>query len=360
MFLQFGTSRFLQAHADLILSEAMPGGQVCVVQSSGSAETAGRVAALAQEGGFPVRIQGLRDGHTVDEETRVTSVRRALSSATHWPDVVREALDCRFLLSNVSEAGYRTQPADRAAGFDNAMSFVAKLCLLLKARFEAGCDPITIMPLELFPSNGAHLRDGVTRLATARGESAGFIDSLSRHIWVNSLVDRIVSEPLHPVGAVAEPYCLWAIETTDGLDLPFTHPAVTVVADLKPYERLKLYLLNLSHTYMAHVWLSRHLPANLTVSAFLADETLAAPYRTMIAREVLPTFANAGMARAAEAYVQTTLERFGNPFLNHRLADIASGHAAKVASRLASFLDWARDTGDASPKPVLAAIVDAT
>ncbi len=360
MFLQFGTSRFLQAHADLILSEAMPGGQICVVQSSGSTQTAGRVAALAQEGGIPVRIQGLRDGRAVDEETRVTSIRRALSSATHWPDVVREALDCRFILSNVSEAGYKAQPADRMAGFDNAMSFVAKLVELLKARLEAECGPVTIMPLELFPSNGAHLREAVTRLAIARGESAGVIDSLSRHIWVNSLVDRIVSEPLHPVGAVAEPYCLWAIEETEGLALPFTHPAVRVVADLKPYERLKLYLLNLSHTYMAHVWMSRRLPADLTVSAFLADETLAVPYRSMIEREVLPAFAAAGLAADAEAYVQTTVERFGNPFLNHRLADIASGHAAKVASRIASFLDWARDTGDGSPKPALTAIVDAT
>ena len=44
--LQFGTSRFLQAHADLFLSEG-PGtiGPVTVVQTSGDAGRRGRLAA---------------------------------------------------------------------------------------------------------------------------------------------------------------------------------------------------------------------------------------------------------------------------------------------------------------------------
>ena len=73
-------------------------------------------------------------------------------------------------------------------------------------------------------------------------------------LWVNSLVDRIVSEPLEPLGAVAEPYALWAIEDQPGLELPCRHGAIVVAADLKPYERLKLFILNLGHTYLAELW----------------------------------------------------------------------------------------------------------
>ena len=45
--IQFGTSRFLQAHADLFLSEGTPAVAVTVVQTSGDPARAGRLAALA-------------------------------------------------------------------------------------------------------------------------------------------------------------------------------------------------------------------------------------------------------------------------------------------------------------------------
>jgi tagaturonate reductase len=48
------------------------------------------------------------------------------------------------------------------------------------------------------------------------------------------------------------------------------------------------------------------------------------------------------MMSEAQPYVRVTLERFQNPFLEHRLADIAQNHAAKVRNRIAAFLDWVR------------------
>lgn len=50
--LQFGTSRFLQAHADLFISQALSRGQalgkVTVVQTTASPDSARRVQALAR------------------------------------------------------------------------------------------------------------------------------------------------------------------------------------------------------------------------------------------------------------------------------------------------------------------------
>jgi tagaturonate reductase len=58
--LQFGTSRFLQAHADLFVSEAMKVGKalgpITIVQTTGSSERSGRLVALAAQEGFPVHI----------------------------------------------------------------------------------------------------------------------------------------------------------------------------------------------------------------------------------------------------------------------------------------------------------------
>ncbi len=52
-----------------------------------------------------------------------------------------------------------------------------------------------------------------------------------------------------------------------------------------------------------------------------------------------------------------TLERFGNPFLDHNLSDIAGNNSDKVQRHLAAFCQWARDKGDSSPKPRLETII---
>ena len=65
--IQFGTSRFLQAHVDLFVHEARQAGQaagpITVVQSSGAADRAGRVAAFGQP--YPVIIRGVQEGRAV-------------------------------------------------------------------------------------------------------------------------------------------------------------------------------------------------------------------------------------------------------------------------------------------------------
>ncbi|WP_245337545.1 hypothetical protein [Shinella sp. HZN7] len=174
-------------------------------------------------------------------------------------------------------------------------------------------------------------------------------------VWANSLVDRIVSEPIEPAGAVAEPYALWAIEKGPGVVAPCRHPAIQLVDDLKQIERLKLHILNLGHTVSRRYLAATggggdsgrariHRPAAV-------EEALTAIYR----QEVLPVFARLPGGDGAEDYLAITLERFANPFLNHRLADIAQNHVQKVERRIGAFLDLAKPFG--LPQPRLAAIV---
>ena len=56
--------------------------------------------------------------------------------------------------------------------------------------------------------------------------------------------------------------------------------------------------------------------------------------------EVVPGFRLHGLGDEAEVYVATTLERFLNPYLEHRLADIAGNHAEKVVRRIIGFQEW--------------------
>ena len=103
------------------------------------------------------------------------------------------------------------------------------------------------------------------------------------------------------LGAVAEPYALWAIEDQPGLELPCRHAAIVVASDLKPYERLKLFILNLGHTYLAEIWAQRGGAPALTVREAMADA--AVPRRSSmrsIGEEVLPVFAAIGMGNEAQ------------------------------------------------------------
>ncbi|HHW32715.1 MAG TPA: mannitol dehydrogenase family protein [Paracoccus solventivorans] len=354
--LQFGTSRFLQAHADLFFAQAEPPLAVTVVQSSGDAARAARLAALAAPGGYPVRIRGLERGRAVEQELRVDSVRRTLSTASDWPAL--ERLFCEqveIVISNTADAGYQPQPADLDPAPSQAMSFPAKLAHLLAARFHAGARPLQVMPLELVPENGRVLRARVLEILRGNGMPAAVADWVAGLGFANSLVDRIVSEPLEPAGAVAEPYALWAIEAAPGIIAPCNHPAVQMVPDLEEIERLKLHILNLGHTALVDFWRRSGARPGALVRE-LMDAPEGAALLALYDAEVIPGFAQKGREPQARAYLAATLDRLRNPFLDHRIEDIAQNHTQKAERRIAAFLDWIGPGGPATPQ--LHAIVE--
>lgn len=360
--IQFGTSRFLQAHVDLFAHEARAAGQavgpIAVVQTTRSAARAGRVKAFGRPEGYPVIIRGIENGAAADRSITVTSIDRGLSAAEDWAELSKLfALDADVIVSNTGDTGYEIPDTDRGPALlsgDAPRSFPAILTALLHARWQAGARPLTVLPCELVNHNGRVLRAAVLDLAGGSGAPADFGDWISREvIFADSLVDRIVSEPLEPIGAVAEPYALWVIERQPRLVAPFEHPSLVLADDLEPFERLKLHILNLGHTALADRWLSERRAPDETVRALLADTAMRGWLEDLYAREVVPGFEARGMGAAATDYVATTMDRFLNPYLDHRVADIAQNHATKIERRIGAFLDW---TGGATPTPVLDAI----
>jgi len=359
--IQFGTSRFLQAHAAFFIHEARQSGQdvgpVTVVQVSGASSRSGRVAAFGNPEGYPVVIRGMSDGRSVDRTVQVTSVDRGLSAIEHWEELSRLfSEDAEFVISNTGETGYRTWPEEDHFGAADRVprSFPAKLAALLVRRWQASGRPLVILPCELMTGNGRVLQQTVIDCARLNHAPPEFHTWLDDHVaFAETLVDRIVSEPIEPVGAVAEPYALWAIKRAPGVRAPCRHPSIVLTDDLEPYERLKLHILNLGHTFLAEIWQREDRPADETVRAILADKDIRARLDALYENEVLPGFAANGMGDEAKAYVATTLDRFLNPFLDHRIADISQHHPEKVARRIHAFLDWTDKAGSTSGMPVL-------
>ena len=352
--LQFGTSRFLQAHADLFISQAMDAGDalggITVVQTTASAQSSARTEALARGEGYEVHVRGLQDGATVDEVHRCRSVKAALQATRQW-GVVRDEVASgavQVILSNTGDSGWLLDPGDSpsalAAGASAPASFPAKLLVLLHDHWLAWHGrALSVMPCELVSRNGDALRDIVLGLAKEWQLPADFVEHL-RHevVWANSLVDRIVSQPLHPVGAVAEPYALWAIERQEGLVLPCRHPAIVLTDDLTRFERLKLHLLNLGHTWLAQLWLRAGEPTGFTVLQAMDDPAMRFELEAVWADEVLPVFDDWGLGDEARQYLGVLRDRLLNPFLAHRLSDIAQNHAQKKERRFGPVLAHAK------------------
>jgi tagaturonate reductase len=358
--LQFGTSRFLLAHADLFISEALAKGEalgkVTLVQTTGSAESARRIAALTAGGSYPVKIRGLAADAVVDQEVQGKAIGKALHAAQYWPAVRRAAMAARVVLSNTGDRGFALDPLDTAVTIKDRSSaprsFPAKIAALLLERSEMSpAEPISLFPCELVDRNGDRLRTLVSELGLGWNFPSSYFDYLERQCrFANSLVDRIVSEPIEPVGAVAEPYALWAIEQQEGLVLPCTHPAIVVTGDLERYQWLKLHILNLGHTFLADVWLREGRPASETVRDILSDAHVRFRLETVWQAEVLPVLAARGLGDAAPRYIREVLDRFLNPFLVHRLADIAGNHAEKIARRIAPIVEGGRTIGLEQPQ----------
>ena len=363
--IQFGTSRFLQAHADLFIHEARVAGQdigpITVVKTTRGTERSGRVSAFGDQAGYPVIIRGIIDNQTVNNTLTVKSIDSGMIADRDWQKISDLFVnEVQVVISNVGESGYAI-PAEDEVNAPTAgqvpASFPAKLLSLLHARYLAGGKPLLVLPCELISNNGKVLRQILVGLADKWKLDQVFNKWMATQVTIcDTLVDRIVSEAIDPVGAIAEPYALWAIKREASYKIPFTHPAIVETDDLEPFLRLKLHILNLGHSFLAEIWRSEKRPPDETVREILSDLAIKRRLTDLYREEVIPGFAGYGMAEAATTYVAATLERFENPFLNHRLSDIAQNHRLKLDRRVVDFIAWIKKPNPSANVKMLQAL----
>ena len=332
--LQFGTGRFLRSFVDLFIHEANEFGDtrwdVVAVQSTGD-ERARQLCS----GPFQVALRGMFGGERVDTVTTVHSIRRALAATTSWGEVlsVGECETLKVVVSNTTEAGLALDDADherRAV----PCSYPAKLLDVLIRRYQAGLPAITIMPCELVDWNARVLRALVLDQATRWGVDEEIRVWVGEAVtWCDTLVDRIVSAPPddHPLLAedpllsVAEPFALWAVADAS---MPIEHPAIQVVDDVMPFSLRKVRILNGAHTALVEKALGKF----VTVREAMADPETRDWLETLVIEEIVPVV-DARVEDAAP-FARDVFERFENPFLDHRLEDVALHQSDKVSIRL--------------------------
>jgi tagaturonate reductase len=364
--LQFGEGNFLRAFVDWMIdamnARGLFRGRAVLVQpiSTGLAETIN-----AQDGLYTVLLRGNQQGEVREERRIVSAVSRCVSPYADFDAFLWCAKnpDLRFIVSNTTEAGIKTDPADR---FDArpAQSFPGKLTQLLHARFtHFGGDPargLVLLPCELIENNGTQLRRAVLETARAWNLSSDFVRFVGEAcLFTDTLVDRIVTgHPRDEIEALGdklgyddallvagEIFHSWVIATprplNDELPLQAAGLNVTFTHDLRPYRERKVRILNGAHTMTA---LAAFLAGHETVRDCVQDPLFFGYLERGIHEEILPTL-ELPQGQLTD-FSASVLERFDNPFIRHYLASIALNSVSKYKARiLPTVFDYVRARG---------------
>ena len=217
------------------------------------------------------------------------------------------------------------------------------LVAALARRWRDGVPPFTIVSCDNLPGNGRLLKRLLVRLAGL--QDPALAQMLEDHLACPcTMVDRIVpattSEDRARISAslgvrdawpvVTEPFTQWVIED----DFPLGRPrwelmGAQFVADVAPYEAMKLRLLNGAHSCIAYLgYLSR-----ATTVADAMDLPGMADYVARLMLEILPTL-HVPDGFDAVGYCAALIKRFCNPALKHRTWQIAMDGSQKLPQRL--------------------------
>jgi fructuronate reductase len=261
----------------------------------------------------------------------------------------------RIVSLTVTEKGYCHDPATGAlnethpdivhdlANLRAPRSAPGFIIEALRRRREAGVPPFTVLTCDNLPSNGRTVKRVLTRFAELVSPEFGeFIaEELS---CPSTMVDRIVpatsdedrtriSDALGVTDAwpvVTEPFTQWVIEDRFPQGRPaWERAGVEFVADVEPYEHMKLRLLNGSHSTLAYLG---YLSGYETVAETMADPAFVRLIEGLM-NEVTPTLhMPSGLDLAP--YKRALVERFKNPALKHRTWQIAMDGSQKLPQRL--------------------------
>ncbi|MFC6689396.1 mannitol dehydrogenase family protein [Jhaorihella thermophila] len=214
----------------------------------------------------------------------------------------------------------------------------------LRLRRDRGLAPPAVLSCDNVQGNGKVTRAAVEGLAAMISD--GLRDWVAGNVaFPNGMVDRITPATTDAERAliarefgladaspvVCEPFRRWVLED----DFPLGRPAleevgVQFVADVAPYETMKLRILNAGHAAIAY---PAALLGHVHVHEAMADPDIAAWLHALMTREVIPVLPPIA-GEDYHAYLATCADRFANP----RVRDTVARLAQDGSNRLPKFI----------------------
>lgn len=348
----FGPGAFHRAHQAFYVDRLLRDDPAWAI-SAVSLRSASVRDALASQDGLYTLVE--LDAHPT---ARVIGSIRELLVAIEEPAAVRARLshpETSLVTTTVTEKGYCLDAGVRLdldhpdirhdlGGCEAPRSVIGWLVEGLRLRRERDLPPFLVVCCDNVANNGKILGDAVRTFAEQVDPAlADWIEARARfpRVVVDSITpatDEALRRQAQEMTGLydewpvqRERYAQWVIEETDFPRQPdWESVGVTLSRDVGHFERAKLRMLNAAHSTLAYVGCLLGLE---TVHQAMARPELKAFIETLLAQDIEPLLADRH-AHDLTAYRRSTLQRFENPAIRHRLAQIACDGSQKLPVRI--------------------------
>lgn len=369
----FGVGNFHRSHEAMYVDRLMNAGTdlewgICGVGLLPQ-DAAMRDVLVAQDGLYTLVVRHSEG----DLEPRVIGSVLEYLLAADDPDAVFARLvdpAVRIVSLTVTEGGYLKRPADGAFAAEHvdvlhdvaqparprtAFGYIVEA---LRRRRVAGVEPFTVLSCDNLQGNGEYTRQTVSGFAAL--VDPDLADWIRQEVaFPNAMVDRITPVTTDTDRTVlqadfgiddqwpvpAEPFTQWIVEDHFPAGRPrLERVDVQFVDDVRPYELMKLRLLNASHQGLA--WFGG-LFGDVLVDRAMRRSELRDYLLAYMRREAVPTLDPVPGVDLDE-YLDTLVERFSNP----RMGDTVRRLGTDGTNRMATFVLPAVRENLAAGRPV--------
>ena len=342
------------AYTDAVLNLQLPGWQAWGI-SGVSLRSAGVREQMNPQHGLYTVVERSAEGEVCQV---LGAIKQVLVGAEDREAILSlmAAKATKIITITVTEKGYCHDPGSGelnvehpqiAADLQNPaapQSCVGFIVAALQRRMQQGLKSFTVLSCDNLPSSGQLMRNIVMQYAErVDPQLAQWI--ATHTAFPDAMIDRIVPatteddktalyEKLNlrdEAMVVTESFNQWVIQDTfsDGRP-PWEKAGVLMVDDVAPYKALKLRLLNGSHSLIAY---TGFLAGYETVSEAMSDQNIKRLVRLFMDRDAGETVIAPEGFKLAQ-YKQELIDRFCNPGLKHRTAQIAMDGSQKIPQRI--------------------------
>lgn len=309
-----------------------------------------------------------------NERMRVVGAVAKILVAPEDPGAVIEALaagSTSVVTVTVTEKGYCLKPGGRDLDLSHVdiehdilhpaapKTLVGFLLAACRLRRERGIPGFNLLSCDNLPDNGALLRGCL--LTAARLQDSTLAHWIEASIgFCSTMVDCMVPATSNAIAesiqrragysdtacVLSENFRQWVIQDNFIAPTPdWGSAGASVVHDVAPYERMKLRLLNGSHSALA--FLGALHGYNYIYEA-AADPQIRVFVTALMHREVLPTL-DALPEYDLLSYCASLLSRFSNPSVPYTCQQVASDSSQKLPQRTLAPIVERLSRGEQSP-----------
>ena len=312
------------------------------------------VLSLAPDGSEELRINGPVTGYA-----NLSSEPEEVMSMLSSPDI-------RLITLTITEKGYCYRDDIGSLDFDNPgirhdletddlpLTAVGCLARAMKIRSEHNL-PVTVMSCDNVPENGRMLESCIMQFCQRKypecigwmKENASFPCTMVDRITPGTTADDIRSiseaygiEDSCPVRC--EAFMQWVIEDRFRTEIPdFSRAGAMIVDDVRPYELMKIRLLNGSHSALSY---PAYMMGITRVDEAMDNHLIRTFIRDRYMEEITATLSPVpGMDLSS--YKDQLISRFSNPYISDTILRLASDGSKKISNAILRPLEEAMGKG---------------